>query len=53
MMDLTKAAMLIQSRTYNAFWPLMAAAVIYLILVMLLTFVMNKLERRLRTNERK
>ncbi|HIY00262.1 MAG TPA: amino acid ABC transporter permease [Candidatus Blautia faecipullorum] len=53
MMDLTKGAMLIQSRTYNAFWPLMAAAAIYLALVMFLTFVMNKLERRLRTNERK
>lgn len=53
MMDLTKGAMLIQSRTYNAFWPLLSAAAIYLVLVMFLTFVMNKLERRLRTNERK
>lgn len=52
MMDLTKGAMLIQSRTYNAFWPLMAAALIYLIVVMILTFLMNKLERRLRTSER-
>lgn len=51
-MDLTKAAMIIQSRTYNAFWPLMAAAAIYLALVMLLTFLVNKLERRLRNNER-
>lgn len=50
--DLTKAAMIIQSRTFDAFMPLMAAAVIYLALVMLLTFFMNKLERRLRTNER-
>ena len=33
MMDLTKGAMLIQSRTYNAFWPLMAAAAIYLVIV--------------------
>lgn len=53
MMDLTKGAMLIQSRTYNAFWPLFAAAAIYLIVVMFLTWIMNKLERRLRTNERK
>ena len=52
MMDLTKGAMLIQSRTYNAFWPLLAAAAIYLAIVMILTFGMNKLERRLRTNER-
>ena len=53
MMDLTKGAMLIQSRTYNAFLPLIAAALIYLALVMFLTFLMNKIERRLRTNERK
>jgi len=50
--DLTKAAMIIQSRTFDAFMPLLAAALIYLALVMLLTFFMNKLERRLRTNER-
>ncbi len=50
--DLTKAAMIIQSRTFDAFMPLLAAALIYLALVMLLTFFLNKLERRLRTNER-
>lgn len=52
MMDLTKGAMLIQSRTYDPTWPLFAAAAIYLSLVMTLTYFMNKLERRLRTNER-
>ena len=52
MMDLTKGAMLIQSRTYNAFWPLMAAAASYLVIVGILTWGMNKLERRLRTSER-
>ena len=50
--DLTKAAMIIQSRTFDAFMPPLAAALIYLALVMLLTFFMNKLERRLRSNER-
>lgn len=50
--DLTKAAMIIQSRTFDAFMPLLAAAVIYLALVMLLAFFMNKLERRLRNSER-
>ena len=50
--DLTKAAMIIQSRTFDGFMPLLAAAVIYLALVMLLTFFMNKLERRLRNSER-
>ena len=52
MMDLTKGAMLIQSRTYDPTWPLFAAAAIYLALVMTLTYFMNKLERRLRTSER-
>lgn len=52
MMDLTKAAMLIQSRTYDPKWPLLAAAVIYLVIVLILTHFMNRLERRLRTNER-
>ena len=37
--DLTKAAMVIQSRTFEAFIPLITAAVIYLALVMLLTFL--------------
>lgn len=50
--DLTKAAMMIQSRTFDAFMPLIAVAVIYLVIVMVLTHFMNKLERRLRTNER-
>ncbi|MBQ8305816.1 MAG: amino acid ABC transporter permease [Blautia sp.] len=53
MMDLTKGAMLIQSRTYNAFMPLIAAALIYLAIVMLLSFLMTRLERRLRKNERR
>lgn len=52
MMDLTKGATLIQSRTYNAFLPLIAAALIYLAIVSILTLLMNKLERRLRTSER-
>ena len=52
MQDLTKGAMMIQSRTFDAFWPLLAAAAIYLVLVMALTACMNKLEKRLRTNER-
>lgn len=50
--DITKAATLVQSQTYSAFVPLITAAVFYLILVMILTYFMGKLERRLRTNER-
>ena len=52
MIDLTRGASIIQSVTYEAFIPLMAAAIIYLILVMVLTSFVEKLERRLRVNER-
>ena len=50
--DLTRGASIIQSVTYEAFIPLMTAALIYLILVMILTSFVGKLERRLRVNER-
>lgn len=50
--DLTKGAMMIQSRTFDAFMPLIMAALVYLVTVIILTFFMNKLERRLRKNER-
>ena len=49
--DITKAATLVQSRTYDALVPLLSAAVFYLILVMILTYFMGKLERRLRQSD--
>lgn len=52
LMDLTKAADVIRGRTYSAFMPLLAAALIYLIVVMILTWLTKKLERRLRNSER-
>lgn len=52
MMDLTRGASIIQSRTYQPFMPLIAAALIYLVLVMLMTKLVSRMERRLRTNER-
>ena len=51
-MDLTKAGDLIRGRTFSAFMPLISVAIIYLALVMLLTWLLGKLERRLRKNER-
>ncbi|MBQ6706337.1 MAG: amino acid ABC transporter permease [Clostridia bacterium] len=51
-MDLTKAGDLIRSRTYSAFMPLIMVALIYLAMVMLLTWLVGKLERRLRKSER-
>ena len=50
--DLTKAGNIIGGRTYSWFMPLLAVALIYLILVMFFTWLVGKLERRLRVNER-
>lgn len=52
LMDLTKGADIIRSQTYEAFLPLFGIAAIYLVMVMILTALINKLERRLRSNER-
>lgn len=49
--DLTKGADIIRSRTYSAFMPLIAAALIYLVLVMVFSFFVQKLERRLRNSD--
>ncbi len=49
--DLTKAGDLIRGRTFSAFMPLIAIAIIYLVLVMLFTWLVGKLERRLRNSD--
>jgi ABC-type amino acid transport system permease subunit len=51
-MDLTKAGELIRGRTFSAFMPLIAVALIYLVVVIILTRLVKILERRLRKNER-
>jgi len=50
--DLTRGGLLISGRTYSPFMPLFAVAIIYLTLVMILTWLIRKLERRLRASER-
>lgn len=50
--DLTKAGDIIIGRVYTAFMPLIAVALIYLVMVMFFTFLVGKLERRLRNSER-
>lgn len=50
--DLLAAAMLIRGRTANAFLPLIAAAIIYFIIVSILRSLSAKLERRLNSGER-
>lgn len=51
LVDLTKAGDIIRSRTYDAFMPLIAVALIYLALVMFFTYLVGKLERRLRSSD--
>lgn len=49
--DLTKAGDIIRGRTYDAFMPLIAVALIYLVLVIIFTKLVNHLERRLRNSD--
>lgn len=50
--DLTKGGDIIRSRTYDAFFPLVSVALIYLIMVMAFTKLVSMLERRLKQSER-
>ncbi len=50
-MDLTKGGDIIRGRTYSAFMPLIAVALIYLVMVIFFTWLVGKLERRLRSSE--
>lgn len=50
--DLTMAGNIIRSNTYQAFFPLITVACIYLVIVLILTAGVNKLERSLKKNER-
>ena len=50
--DLTKGGDIIRSQTYEAFLPLIAVALIYLIMVMILSSLVTKLERRLARSDR-
>lgn len=49
--DLTKGGDIIRSQTYDAFLPLIAVALIYLTVVLLLSGLLGKLEMRLKRNE--
>lgn len=48
--DLTKGGDIIRSITYDNLMPLLAVAIIYLIIVVVLQTLVNKLERRLRND---
>lgn len=50
--DITHGANTIRSQTYEPLMPLLAAALVYLIVVTFLSMGVSRLERRLRTDER-
>lgn len=51
-MDLTRAGNSIRGVTFSAFMPLIAVALIYLLMVILMTKLVSVVERRLRKSER-
>ena len=51
-LDLTKAGDILISRTYEAFFPLITVALIYLVFVVGMTYLLRRFERRLRQSER-
>ena len=50
--DLTKAGNVIAGRTFSYYMPLLSVAAIYLVMVMVLSWLVGRLERRLRKSER-
>lgn len=52
MKDITKWAINVQGRTYQALFPFLSIAAVYLVLVMILTKLVAMLERRLNTDDR-
>ena len=51
--ELVYAAKAVGSKTYDVMYPYIGIAVIYLVMVMLLTWLQGKLERRLRQSDRR
>ena len=49
--DLTKGGEIIRSQTYSQAMPLFIVAAIYLLLVMFFSWLVGKLERRLRSSD--
>ena len=52
-MDLTKGAMIVQIRTYAPWVPYLSIALIYLVIVLILTKLLGIFERRLRESDRR
>lgn len=52
LMDLTKAGDVLRSTTFEAMLPLLCVALVYLVIVMIMTAGVNRLERRLKKDAR-
>ena len=50
LMDLTRAGNIIRSQTFDAFLPLIGVALIYLVIVLILSYLVKRLEKRLSVN---
>ena len=50
--DLTRGGDIIRGVTYSDFMPLIAVALVYLVIVVVLSACVNQLERRLRKSDR-
>ena len=53
LMDITRAGYIIQGQTYSPFMPLIAVALIYLVIVVGLSKLLTLLERRLANNDKR
>lgn len=51
--DLTKVAMQIQAKTYQALMPFLGIAVMYLVVVLIMSWALGLVERRLRRSDRR
>ncbi len=52
LVDITKVAIQVQAKTYQAFMPFIGIAVVYLLVVLIFTKLLEKLERRMRQSDR-
>ena len=51
--DLTKVAIQTQAKTYQAFMPYIGIAVVYLVIVLIMSWLFGLMERRLRNSDRR
>ena len=52
LIDITKVAIQVQAKTYQAFMPFIGIAAVYLIVVLIFTKLLDRLERRMRQSDR-